>query len=377
MNLNRMFVMLLAAGSGGWTVSTLAEDSVDIGEVEVTGQTLGNGQMIEEEAPKSRSTVTKEALEKMSPTGNGIDKLKYTPGVNVISDDSTGLGGFQFNVRGMSSSQVGVTMDGIPVNDSGNYNLYPNLLGDPDNLQEVFVTQGSSELDAPHIGSSGGNIGLVSVRPEKDFGVFVKQTVGSNDLGKTFVRLNTGEYMGLSNYISASKTKADKWKGDGEVDAEKVELNSLWQIDEGNSLQAIVKYHKQENYNYVKPSLAQYQSDHDYDFPGVPTYNASTGKLTTASYKTSRNPFENVTASLTGRFQLRDDMLLTVAPYYYWANGGSYSAYGSPATLYRTTGDAGSYDLSNLNTSGGYTVTATRSAVVTTDHPGPKPGAPA
>ncbi len=354
MKLNPIYAVFLAAGLGGWTAAALAQDSVDVGDVEVTGKSLGNGQMVQEEAPKGRSTVTKEALEKMSPTSNGIDKLKYTPGINVSSDDSTGLSGFNFTMRGMQSDQIGVTMDGIPVNDSGNYNMYPNLLGDPENLEEVFATQGSSEMDAPHIGSSGGNIGLVSMRPTEDFGVFVKQTVGSNNLDKTFVRVNTGEYMGLSNYISASKTNSDKWKGKGDLDAQKFELNSLFKFGEGNSINGIVKYHKQENYNYVSPSLAQYESDHDYDFPEVPTYNPTTGKLTTASYKTSRNPFENVTASLTGRFQLRDDVLLTVAPYYYWANGGSYSAYGSPATLYSTTNSSGNYDLSNLLTSGQY-----------------------
>ncbi|PZP22739.1 TonB-dependent receptor family protein [Pseudomonas kuykendallii] len=354
MKLNPIYAVFLAAGLGGWTAAALAEDSVDVGDVEVTGKSLGNGQMVQEEAPKGRSTVTKEALEKMSPTSNGIDKLKYTPGINVSSDDSTGLSGFNFTMRGMQSDQIGVTMDGIPVNDSGNYNMYPNLLGDPENLEEVFATQGSSEMDAPHIGSSGGNIGLVSMRPTKDFGVFVKQTVGSNNLDKTFVRVNTGEFMGLSNYISASKTNSDKWKGKGDLDAQKFELNSLFKFGEGNSINGIVKYHKQENYNYVSPSLAQYESDHDYDFPEVPTYNPTTGKLTTASYKTSRNPFENVTTSLTGRFQLRDDVLLTVAPYYYWANGGSYSAYGSPATLYSTTNSSGNYDLSNLQTSGQY-----------------------
>jgi len=352
--LNPIYAVFLAAGLGGWTAAALAEDSVDVGDVEVTGKSLGNGQMVQEEAPKGRSTVTKEALEKMSPTSNGIDKLKYTPGINVSSDDSTGLSGFNFTMRGMQSDQIGVTMDGIPVNDSGNYNMYPNLLGDPENLEEVFATQGSSEMDAPHIGSSGGNIGLVSMRPTEDFGVFVKQTVGSNNLDKTFVRVSTGEYMGLSNYISASKTNSDKWKGKGDLDAQKFELNSLFKFGEGNSINGIVKYHKQENYNYVSPSLAQYESDHDYDFPEVPTYNPTTGKLTTASYKTSRNPFENVTTSLTGRFQLRDDVLLTVAPYYYWANGGSYSAYGSPATLYSTTNSSGNYDLSNLQTSGQY-----------------------
>ncbi|SDW17527.1 iron complex outermembrane recepter protein [Pseudomonas kuykendallii] len=349
-----MFAMLLTVGCGSWTASTLAQDSVDIGEVNVTGQTVGNGQMVQEEAAKARSTVTKEALDKMSPTSNGIDKLKYTPGINVSSDDSTGLSGFAFTMRGMQSNQIGVTMDGIPINDSGDFSMYPNLLGDSENLEEIFLTQGSSELDAPHIGSSGGNIGLVSVAPTKEAGVFIKQTVGSNNLDKTFVRLNTGEYMGLSNYISASKTNSDKWKGKGDLDAEKFELNSMFKFGEGNSINALVKYHKQENFKYVKPSLAQYESDHDYDFPNEPTYNPTTGKLTTASYKTSVNPFETLSTTVTGRFQLRDDLQLTVQPYYYHGNGGSYSAFGSPATLYSTTNSSGNYDLSNLNTSGGY-----------------------
>lgn len=351
MKLNRMFAMLLSAGCGCWTAAGLAQDTIDVGEVEVTGQSVGSGLMVQEEAAKARSTVTKEALEKMSPAGNGIDKLKYTPGMNVSSDDATGLSGFNFTMRGMKADQIGVTMDGVPVNDSGNYALYPNLLGDPENLEEIFVTQGSSELDAPHIGASGGNIGLVSMRPTKDFGVFAKQTLGSNNLSKSFVRLNTGEYMGLSNYISVSKTESDKWKGKGQLDAEKAELNSLYQFENGDSINAIFKYHKQENNNYATASLAQYDSDHQYEFAETPVYNPTTGVLTTASYKTNWNPFENATASVTGRFHLNDDLLLTVAPYYYWANGGSYSTYGSPATLYRTTSSQGNYDLSNLQTS--------------------------
>ncbi len=373
MKLNPIFAMFLAAGLGGWTVAALAEDSVDVGDVNVTGQTLGNGQMVKEEAPKARSTVTKEALEKMAPTGNAIDKLKYTPGVNVSSDDSTGLSGFNFTMRGMSADQIGVSLDGIPVNDSGNYNLYPNLLGDPENLGEVFATQGSSEIDAPHIGSSGGNIGLVTLRPEKDFGVFGKQTIGSNNLRKTFVRLNTGEYMGLSNYISASHTEGDKWRGEGVLRADKVTLNSLFDDHEGNTVNAIINYHQQDNYNYSNPSKAQYKTyGRDFDYLDSPSYN-SNGKIRTGTGTTvngvtrgtgysvlMRNPFENVTASLTGRFQLRDDVLLTVAPYYYWANGGSFSNFTGPYSLNRTTGNAGgNYDLSNLATSAQYNADGT------------------
>lgn len=154
-------------------------------------------------------------MDQMAPTANAVDKLKYTPGINVSSSDATGLSGTSFTMRGMNSDQVGLSSDGFPINDSGDYAIYPNLMGDSENFSEVFVTQGSSEADGPHIGPSGGNIGLVSMRPTKDFGVFVKQSVGSNNLRKSFARLNTGDLGGFKTWVSASHTEGDKWKGKG------------------------------------------------------------------------------------------------------------------------------------------------------------------
>ena len=75
MKLNTLFATLLAVGVGGWTLSALAQDSVDIGDVKVTGQSLGNGHMVQEDSPKARSTVTKEAMDEMAPTANALDKL--------------------------------------------------------------------------------------------------------------------------------------------------------------------------------------------------------------------------------------------------------------------------------------------------------------
>ncbi|WP_259740658.1 TonB-dependent receptor plug domain-containing protein, partial [Pseudomonas poae] len=176
MNYNKLYALLLATGLGGFAPLVLAQDAQDVGSVNIAGkQTLGNGHMIREESAKARSTVTKEAMDEMSATANAIDKLKYTPGINVSSDDASGTSGTNFTMRGMNSDQIGVSVDGVPINDSGNYAVYSNQLGDPENLAEVFATQGSSEADGPHIGSSGGNIGMITLRPTKEPGVFAKQ----------------------------------------------------------------------------------------------------------------------------------------------------------------------------------------------------------
>lgn len=335
----------LAVMSALLSFTTQAADGTDIGTITVQGQSLGGGQMVQEESAKTRSTVTKEAMEKMSGTSNAVDKLKYTPGINVNSNDSTGLGGLDFTMRGMSADQVGLSMDGIPVNDSGNYAVYPNLLGDPENIEEVFVTQGSSEADGPHIGSSGGNIGLVTRRPAKEFGGFIKQTLGSNNLSKTFARLDTGEYNGFSNWISYSHTEAKKWRGEGRQYADKFELNSNYEDDNGNSSNLVVKYHRQDNISYYTMSKKDFDTHgRRYDSSDTPSYN--NGQIS-SYYKLARNPFENLTLSFTQKLQLRDNLALTLQPYYYWGNGGG----ASPSASYLTSSSstAGQYDLSNLS----------------------------
>ncbi|WP_085596266.1 MULTISPECIES: TonB-dependent receptor [unclassified Pseudomonas] len=352
MKINKLYALLLASGLGSFAPLVLADDTVDVGAVNVVGkQSLGNGHMIKEESAKARSTVTKEAMDQMAPTANAVDKLKYTPGINVSSTDATGLSGTSFTMRGMNSDQVGLSSDGFPINDSGDYSIYPNLMGDSENFSEVFVTQGSSEADGPHIGSSGGNIGLVSMRPTKDFGVFVKQSVGSNNLRKSFARLNTGDLGGFKTWVSASHTEGDKWKGKGTLRADKIEWNTLFEDGNGNSTNAIFKYNKQENYNYNSVSKAQFQTQGrrvDYSQSTV-FKNGSVSQ----SYKLNRNPFESLTASVTQRFQLRDDLSLTFNPYYVWSNGGSFSGQ-TATTLSSSSSKAGNYDLTGLPTGSYY-----------------------
>ncbi|MBK0031375.1 TonB-dependent receptor [Erwinia sp. S43] len=326
--------------------SSLAADSSDVGEINVKGQSLGGGLMVQEDSSKARSTLTKEAMDKAPGASNAIDMLKYTPGMNVNSNDASGLSGIDYTMRGMNADQIGLSMDGIPINDSGNYAVYPNLLGDAENLEQIFVTQGSSEVDGPHIGSSGGNIGLVTKRPSKEFGGFVKQTLGSNSLSKTFARLETGEYNGFSNWLSYSHTEAKKWRGEGRNYSNKFEMNSLYEDGNGNSSNLIVKYNKQDNTNYNTLSKAQFDEDPTQDYSTSPVYN-SRGQLS-KYYKLNRNPFENFNLTFSQRLQLRDNLALTVQPYYFWGNGGSFT--GQTASVLSSTSDkAGQYDLSNLS----------------------------
>ncbi|OPA92156.1 TonB-dependent receptor [Pseudomonas fluorescens] len=352
MRFTRIQLALVAASMGhGMAMADTGES--DVGTIGVQGKaTAGGGYMVQEESIKGRSTVTKEALDKQSATGNAIDKLKYTPGLNISSEDNTGLSGFRFTMRGLNSDQVGMSVDGMPINDSGNYALYSNLLGDPENIDQIFVTQGSAESDGPHIGSSGGNIGIVTLRPTKETGAFVKQIMGSNATRKTFARLNTGEVNGLSNWLSASHTEGQMWRGSGAVRADKVEWNSFFDAGNGNTANLILKYHEQDNNSYSQLTKGQFQQNgRKFDpYPATPTVGGN-GKLN-SYYALAQNPFQTFTGVLNTQFKLADNLALSVIPYYFWGNG---SGVGSSSYALNSGSNAGGvFDLSNLPSAAQY-----------------------
>lgn len=123
-------------------------------------------------------------------------------------------------------------------------------------------------------------------------------------------------------------------------------MNSLYEDGNGNSSNLVMKYNRQNNTNYNTLSKAQFENDgRDTDYATTPEYN-NKGQLN-KYYKIERNPFENFTLSFTQKLQLRDNLSLTLQPYYYWGNGGSFNGQ-TASVLSNTSSKAGQYDLSNL-----------------------------
>lgn len=315
--------------------------------VNVTSSTSPIG-IVPEYAARSRSTVTPRDFKQMV-QGGAMDTLKDQPGISYNSNDNTGMSGFNFTVRGMSSDQIGVTSDGIPANDSGNYALYPNLFGDPENLERMSLTQGSSYGSSPNIGASGGSIEVRTRKPSKTPGAFVKQSVGSNDLKRSFVRFDSGQYGGFSSWISYSNTFAHKWKGNGNIKGQRVEGGAFYDWGDGNTTELIAKYSEQKNYNYATVSSSQFAHNKKRDFSNTYSKDGSTNY-----YGMDRNPFKNLSLILDQEFKLSDTVQASIRPYYYWGNGGSFSSYTGGAELGPDADTAGVYDLSNLKGSAHY-----------------------
>lgn len=305
-------------------------------EVIITGKKLGMGLMVTEDAPKARSTITAEELEKQRPTGNAYEALEMLPAVNSYNYDATGLFGGGMTLRGFNSDQIGATINGVPVNDSGNFAVYPQEYVDQENTCTQFVTQGSTDVDSPQVGATGGNFGITTCAPEKKQRVRVMQSFGQLNMQKTFVRYDTGSLLNdkFTAFISASHAEADKWKGPGSAKRNHVDMGANYDWDRFNYIHATVLFNKAVNNNINNPTLTElnangYYADYATSFKGHLTPVKGTAQVETtqspAYYGLSINPFKNIIASAVSKFRLSENLDVAFTPYmwYGFGNGGT------------------------------------------------------
>lgn len=190
------------------TANDTKRSAKQLSTVQVTAQSLslGGGLMSVQTAPKAVSTITREAIEQASPGSNFTQMIGTIPGVNAATDDASGLANGHYSMRGYDSSDIGMTVNGAPITDTGSYTVYGTEYGDSENMGDITVLQGIPDVDMPDSGASGGHIGWATIDPSHQAGVDVTQTLGNNDYRRTFVRLSTGDLGPVRSWLSYSAT---------------------------------------------------------------------------------------------------------------------------------------------------------------------------
>lgn len=313
------------------------DDNVRIGTVVITGQgdRLGAGQMLKEDVAKARSTVTKAATEKDRATGNPYQALALLPSINTFNHDGTGLFGGGLSVRGFNSDQLGFTINGVPVNDSGNFAVYPQEYIDQENVCTMSVAQGSPDSESPHAGATGGNVSITTCDPEDKQRVRASLTLGGLNLQRTYVRVDSGRFADNRGkvFVSLSHSEADKWKGEGKAKRDHLDAAFRFDIDQDNVILGSLVYNRAVNNNIYNMTLAELNSKgYSYDYatafkarvPGGAGTQTESVQASPIYYGLSLNPFENAIVSVSGSFKVAKDTYLKVQPYlwYGFGNGG-------------------------------------------------------
>ena len=203
--------------------------SQEVEEVVVTAKRAANveGLITLQEAPKTKSVITQAYISTQQPGQNVVQLLNQTPGLNFTNDDPYGMsgGGGHLRLRGFDGSRISLLIDGVPLNDTGNYAIYAGELVDPEIVSQVNVNVGSTDVDSPTASAVGGLINIRTLTPTDTPQGFVGGTVGSYHYRRVAGLVDTGEFgpLGTKAWFEASDQAYDKYKGFGKF--------KKWQIN--------------------------------------------------------------------------------------------------------------------------------------------------
>ncbi|WP_300380743.1 TonB-dependent siderophore receptor [Henriciella sp.] len=212
---------LLCAGAIGLATPVIAQDTTEdtrLGPIVVEGSRLGQTAT---EVGSSVSIISEEDLEKLD-FDFALDAIASAPGVTINSNGAFG-GSASVRIRGASSDQTLVLIDGVPVNDptgtGGGYN-FARL--DTANIARIEVLKGPQSTlwgtDA-----IGGVVSITTKQPDPGLGGSVFADYGSFNTfrgGASIENANDfGDFRLAANGISTDGiSKADEANGNTEDD---------------------------------------------------------------------------------------------------------------------------------------------------------------
>lgn len=234
-----------------------ADDSAAAGAMAGPVQTVeitGRGQS------RQVQNINKTDLAEVLPGTSPLKVLDKLPGVNFQSADPFGAYEWStsFSIRGFNQSQLGYTLDGVPLGDMsyGNNNgLHISRAISSENIGSVSVSQGAGSLGTASSSNLGGTVQFFTLAPTDERGLTFAQTVGSDSTSRTFARVDTGLINGVFKaFLSGTRQRTDKWKGDGGQDQD--QWNSRFVFNFGdNSLTGFLNYSDRKEIDYQDMSL--------------------------------------------------------------------------------------------------------------------------
>lgn len=289
---------------------------------------------------KAKSVLGQEVIERQNPGQTILDTINLVPGVNFTNNDAYGSGGGQLTIRGFSSDRISLTMDGVPLNDSGSYSMYSNQQMDPELIEQVNVNLGSTDVDSPTAAASGSTVNYRTRVPGEDFGVRLSGSAGEYSFMRIFGMIDTGVFtsIGTRAFVSASTTSNDNpFNNYGRIDKQQLNARIYQPLGVDGDFISIAGHFNRNRNNFFgsvplrDDRFPQTKDDREYDInypctteatvtPGVADAASSCG----TEFDRRFNPSDTWNLRGSSRFTLNDSLVLTVDPSYQSvkANGG-------------------------------------------------------
>jgi iron complex outermembrane receptor protein len=259
-----LFCTTAIMSSAGFAQSTgTVETEKDTIVITGTRAQKGVDGVVLQDTTKAKGLVTQEYIAKQSPGQTLLNTINLIPGVNFTQNDPYGSSGGNIRIRGFDGNRVSVTFDGVPLNDSGNYAIFPNQLLDPELVEQINVNLGATDVDSPTASAAGGTVNFRSLIPSNNVGVLWDMSYGTFNFQRMFGMLQTGQIgpWGTKAWFAGSRNTYNHWRGDGKIDK--------WQINgkiyqplgsNGDFVSIAGHYNQNRNNNYNNPNLSDLRS---------------------------------------------------------------------------------------------------------------------
>ena len=312
----------------------LESDAVGLKEVSVMASVA-----IQRKTPVAVSTISTEIIQEKLGNQEFPEVLKSTPGVYATKQGG-GFGDSRINMRGFSSENIAVMINGIPVNDMEWGGVYWSNWAGLSDVTRSMQTQrglGASKIAAPSVG---GSINILTKTTDMEKGGSIYTGVGNDGYKKTAITLSTGLMdNGFAITFSGSKTEGDGYIMGTPFEGYSYFLNVSKQINDNHQLSFTAfgapQWHDQRS-RYDHRKIEEWRNYKDgYKF------NATYGFDANGQYmNVSHNFYHKPQISLNHFWTINDKTSLSTAVYASIASGGGWGARGADKSrLYGSNDD--------------------------------------
>lgn len=313
----------------------LEQDAVMLNDVTITSSIA-----ISRKTPVAVSTVDPVFISEKLGTQEFPEILKSTPGV-YASKDNGGFGESRVTVRGFGTSNVGVMINGVPMNDMEWGGIYwSNWAGLSDVTRSMQVQRGlgASKLSSPSVG---GSINVITNSTDAQKGGTLSYGMGNDGYNKVLFSLSSGLTKdGWAFSVLGSKTWGDGYIQGCEFDAYSWFINISKRIGDSHSLSLTATGAPQtHNKRYDELTIEEWDKQKKVNQGLGYRYNAAygydiNGKGMTG---TSYNSYHKPQISLNHVWDIDRKSSLSSSVYMSIGDGFGYRGVGNTSSLYGAT----------------------------------------
>jgi len=314
----------------------LAIDAIGIEELKVIASYA-----VDRRTPVAVSKISPEVISEKLGTQEFPEILKSTPSVYATKTGG-GYGDGRINLRGFDSNNIGVLINGVPVNDMENGKVYwSNWAGLSDVTRSMQVQRGlgASKLA---ISSVGGTINILTKSTDANKGGSVYYGMGNNGYQKMAFTVSTG--LLDNNWavtVSGAKTAGDGYVLGTNFEGYSYFFNVSKRIKDNQTLSLTAfgasQWHNQRSSHHL---IEVYRNSPD----GIRTntsYGYRNGEIYATGY--AYNAYTKPQTSLNHYWNISDNTTLSTSLYASFGRGGGRRLAGSNANQYNAL-----YNYSNI-----------------------------